>query len=243
MNPPFNSCTDTVRTATAGDTGIQVGIVAVGTLPTALTRAEIEVQSPEILVNHSAVTRHAVIDSPCDVANVPPVADGGPDDDPGFDTAYTRCVSSVAMGALTSPQLLETLTLDALATGTAVIDIELASLADNNFNCVYDSVVGCSPPDVPVDGTLIIGAAATATATSTSTPTHVAPTPTRTPGHPPGVGGTVKLPPAAIAAESGAPSEDSTWPVGTYAALAGGVAGVLALAAGGWYASRRRWLR
>ena len=80
----------------------------------------------------------------------------------------------------------------------------------------------------------------TPTPTKTFTPT---PTKTATPGHPPGVGGVVKLPPAAIAAESGAPSEGSAWPVATYAALAGGVAGVLAVAAGGWYASRRRWLR
>jgi len=82
----------------------------------------------------------------------------------------------------------------------------------------------------------------------TSTPTPASPTPppptlTPTPTHPPGVGGVVKLPPAAIAAESGAPSEGSAWPMATYAALAGGVAGVLAVAAGGWYASRRRWLR
>jgi hypothetical protein len=72
------------------------------------------------------------------------------------------------------------------------------------------------------------------------TPIPPTPTSTRTPGHPPGVGGTVKLPPAAIAAESGVPSEDSTWPVATYAALAGGAAAVMAVAAGGWYASRRR---
>ena len=83
----------------------------------------------------------------------------------------------------------------------------------------------------------------TKTTVPTNTPVPFTPTPTRTPGQPPGVGGTVKLPPAAIAAESGAPSEDSTWPVGTYAALAGGAAAVMALAAGGWYTSRRRWLR
>ena len=86
----------------------------------------------------------------------------------------------------------------------------------------------------------------TRTPTPTNTPgTPIPPTPTstHTPGHPPGVGGAVKLPPAAIAAESGAPSKDSTWPVATYAALAGGVAAVIAVAAGGWYTSRRRWLR
>ena len=83
----------------------------------------------------------------------------------------------------------------------------------------------------------------TKTTVPTNTPVPFTPTPTRTPGQPPGVGGTVKLPPAAIAAESGAPSENSTWPVAIYAALAGGAAAVMALAAGGWYTSRRRWLR
>jgi hypothetical protein len=89
----------------------------------------------------------------------------------------------------------------------------------------------------------------THTATSTRTPTNThTPTPTRTPTpiptptRPPGVGGDIKLPPAAIAAESGAPSEDSGWPVATAAALAGGVAGAaVAIAAGGWYARRRRY--
>jgi hypothetical protein len=69
------------------------------------------------------------------------------------------------------------------------------------------------------------------------------PTPTPTPTRPHGVGGMVKLPPAAIAAESAAPAEGSGWTVGGYAALAGGIgATALALAVGGWYA-RRRWLR
>jgi len=79
----------------------------------------------------------------------------------------------------------------------------------------------------------------TSTPTKTSTPTAtftpVPPTPTR----PPGVGGTVNLPPGAIAAESGAPVEGSGWATATYAALAGAV---VAIGIGGWYA-RRRWLR
>jgi len=74
----------------------------------------------------------------------------------------------------------------------------------------------------------------THTPTPTNTYTPVPPTPTR----PPGVGGAVKLPPAAIAAESGAPADGSGSAVGNYAALAGAVA---AIALGGWYA-RRRWL-
>jgi len=64
------------------------------------------------------------------------------------------------------------------------------------------------------------------------------PTPTPTPTRPHGVGGTVKLPPAAIAAESGAPAEGSGWGTASWAALAGAA---VALAVGGWYA-RRRWL-
>ena len=89
----------------------------------------------------------------------------------------------------------------------------------------------------------------TPTATPTSTPVTPGPTPTPmpptpTPPPPPhGVGGTVRLPPAAIAAESGAPADGSGSAVGSYAALAGGIAAaVVALTAGGWYA-RRRWLR
>jgi hypothetical protein len=85
----------------------------------------------------------------------------------------------------------------------------------------------------------------TLTPTKTSTPTNtpVPPTPPPpTPTRPPGVGGTVKLPPGAVAAESGAPADGSGSAVGSYAALAGGIAAaVVALTAGGWYA-RRRWL-
>jgi len=59
--------------------------------------------------------------------------------------------------------------------------------------------------------------------------------------HPPGVGGTVLLPPDAIAAEAGTAAEHSGWATATWAALAGGVAAA-AIGVGGWYA-RRRWLR
>jgi len=86
----------------------------------------------------------------------------------------------------------------------------------------------------------------TPTPTRTPTPTNTpgtpippTPTPTGTPGHPPGVGGTVKLPPAAIAAESGASAEGSGWGTASWAALAGAA---VAIGIGGWYA-RRRWLR
>jgi len=86
----------------------------------------------------------------------------------------------------------------------------------------------------------------TPTPTRTPTPTNTpgtpippTPTPTGTPGHPPGVGGTVKLPPAAIAAESGARAEGSGWGAATYAALTGST---IAVAAAAWF-TRRRWLR
>ena len=84
----------------------------------------------------------------------------------------------------------------------------------------------------------------TPTPTKTSTPTNtpVPPTPVPpTPTRPPGVGGTVRLPPAAVAAESANAPEGSGWTVGAYAALAS-VGAVVAIAVGGWYA-RRRWLR
>ncbi len=78
--------------------------------------------------------------------------------------------------------------------------------------------------------------------TPTPTPTATAtPTPTNTPKA--GVGGIVKLPPAAIAAESGAPAENSGRAGEAYAVLAGAMAAaVVAIVAGGRYA-RRRWLR
>ena len=112
---------------------------------------------------------------------------------------------------------------------------------DNTFvdATIFEAVA--SPTPTPTD-------TATPTPTSTPTPTRTAtptPTPTRTPTpvtpHPPGVGGTVKLPPAAIAAEAGTAAEGSGWATATWAALAGGVAAA-AISVGGWYA-RRRWLR
>ena len=44
------------------------------------------------------------------------------------------------------------------------------------------------------------------------------------------------------AEETGAPNERSDWPSASFVALAGGLAALLALSAGAWYA-RRRWLR
>jgi hypothetical protein len=61
---------------------------------------------------------------------------------------------------------------------------------------------------------------------------------------PPAVGGVAELPalPATSTEEASAPAHDSGWSPGSYAALAGGMAALLAVIAGGWYA-RRRWLR
>ena len=69
------------------------------------------------------------------------------------------------------------------------------------------------------------------------------PTPTATPTRRPGVGGIVNLAPAAVVADSDAPSDDSGWPAAAYAGLAGtgaAAGGILLLAAGGLYARRRR---
>jgi hypothetical protein len=83
------------------------------------------------------------------------------------------------------------------------------------------------------------------TATPTPTRTPVPPTPTPVPPTPtrqPGVGGIVKLPPASVAAVYDEASEGSGWAAWAPAVLAaGGVAGlVVALAAGGLCAARRR---
>jgi len=76
----------------------------------------------------------------------------------------------------------------------------------------------------------------TPTRTPAAAPTAT-PTPTPVATRPPGVGGTVRLPPGAIAAESAAPAEGSGWSAGAYAALEGAV---VVVAVGGWYARRRR---
>jgi YVTN family beta-propeller protein len=71
-----------------------------------------------------------------------------------------------------------------------------------------------------------------------TTPT---PTPTPAPTGPPGVGGKVMLPPAAIASESRPFAEDPRWSAGACAALAVGLsAAFAALGIGGWGLSRRR---
>ena len=73
-----------------------------------------------------------------------------------------------------------------------------------------------------------------ATATATPTPRPATPTPP----HPPGVGGKVMLPPAAIAAESRGLANDSGWSAGAYAVL-GAVGGVLAITVAGTVAKKR----
>ena len=75
------------------------------------------------------------------------------------------------------------------------------------------------------------------TITLTPTPTRT-PTPTLTPPH--GVGGRVRLPPAAIAAEASAAADGPGSSTRNGIVWAGAMAGViLLLAAGGWYARRR----
>ena len=86
----------------------------------------------------------------------------------------------------------------------------------------------------------------TATRTWTATPTRTpTPTPTRTPTpgtpHPPGVGGSVLLPPAAIAAESSKnASQDSSGPFGAWVVLIGGLAAAIAVALAGYHVRRYR---
>ena len=77
---------------------------------------------------------------------------------------------------------------------------------------------------------------------NTTTERH---TPVYVVGMPPPVGGIAELPDiAAISAEdASAPAEGCGWSAGKSAALAGGLAAaILVAAAGGWYA-RRRWVR
>lgn len=121
-------------------------------------------------------------------------------------------------------------------------------ITDTGTLTFQDLCTGGTPtPDCPLGQTLYAQAGAqsevqtptptpTNTFTPTPTPTNTfTPTPTATRPNV-GVGGAVKLPPAAITAESGA--SDSGWPVAAYLGAAGAV---LAISVGGWYA-RRRWL-
>jgi uncharacterized repeat protein (TIGR01451 family) len=89
--------------------------------------------------------------------------------------------------------------------------------------------------------TLDVGFGTFPTCTVTPQPTETStPQPPTTPDDPPAVGGVAEPPPAAVPAESGALSGESGWSGGTWAALGGIAAGVVAVATGTWYA-RRRW--
>jgi len=116
------------------------------------------------------------------------------------------------------------------------------SLGDLDFaNCVPPTPTPTPTPTATFTPTPTNTHTPTPTRTNTPTPTKTnTPQPTGTPHQ--GVGGIVKLPPAAIDAQAQAQLQDSPSPFGTYAALICGVAGALALAASGWYA-RRHWLR
>ena len=96
-----------------------------------------------------------------------------------------------------------------------------------------DVKAGTPPPTRPPTMTL--------PPTNTPCPNGVCPTSTNAPTRTPGTGGGAELPPTVIAPQTGAPSEDSGWPGATYAALASGATGAaVAIAAAGWYASKRR---
>ncbi len=76
-------------------------------------------------------------------------------------------------------------------------------------------------------------------ATPMPTPTRT-PTPTMTPHPTPaGVGGAVKIPPGAIAAEAGTPGKGSAGTASGVALAGAAAGGILLLAASGWYARRR----
>jgi len=80
------------------------------------------------------------------------------------------------------------------------------------------------------------------TPTGTISPTST-PSITPTPGipAPPGVGGAVMLPPAAVAAGSRTDADSSGWRAGIYAALAAaGMSAAVAIVVTGWYARKRR---
>jgi Tol biopolymer transport system component len=125
-------------------------------------------------------------------------------------------------------------------------DGQIVAFSSQSSNLVVGDTNGCQ--DVFVRELGLWEPTPSPTATRTPTPTKTptpsnTPTPTATPTPPPGVGGTVKLPPAALAAESGVPREGSGGAASGVALAGAVVGGVVVLAAGGWYARRRRRAR
>ena len=144
---------------------------------------------------------------------------------PGKGRAYLDCYShtlgTLPVGTTVSAAIAE-VQMKALSAGTDNLSLENVSVAAEDGSPIVACDLGF--------GTCIGGTAVKVLPTAT---------PTRRPGG--GVGGVVNLPPAAVAADSAAPSDGSGWSAGAYAALAGaGAAAVIVLGAAGWYVGRRR---
>ena len=155
---------------------------------------------------------------------------------------------------LTGTVALADITFDCVGVGTSNLALAVVELVDADAapipNTTSNGSIVCSegPTDTPTP---------TPTETATPTPTHtihptitlaptktVTPTPTThptiTPTPPRGVGGRVRLPPAAIAAEAGRAADGPGLSTANGIVLAGAAAGgILLLAAGDWYARRR----
>jgi len=124
---------------------------------------------------------------------------------------------------------LAVLSLTAIAEGIDSMTLENVVLGDTDIV----EIGTCNPAmNVPID---CYGA-------EVYPPPPPTPTATPTPTRPPGVGGTIKLPPSAVAAQSNGSPNYSGWTTQGYAALAGGVAAA-AIAIGGAWCVRRRCLR
>jgi len=169
-----------------------------------------------------------------------PRGDTDPATGPGHGVTFLECViSSIPVDS--EPWPLAVITFNVLADGVDTMSLS-AIFGTRDLTTEFLCNMASQAPgatnhvQIPCYGAQIEKRCDGPCPTLTPIPT-LTPMPTPTPA--PGVGGTVRLPPAAIAAESGAPAGGSGWSAGAYAAL-GGMAVVIAV--GGWYA-RRRWLR
>ena len=156
-------------------------------------------------------------------ASVLDLGNSAPDTDGDFLLAAAM-FSFISVTGANGDGVLAQVSFQAVGSGSSALDLTSVKLSDANG-------IPIPPTDAsnfyagPVnDGSVAVDSSCT----STPTPTPVA------------VGGLAAFPGVAEhAAATADPSGGSSFP---YAALAGGLVGVLALAAGGWYAGRR-WLR
>jgi hypothetical protein len=147
---------------------------------------------------------------------------GDRDPSPETGEASITCTTSlITLIGITGSGVLATLEFNVVGEGSSELTLQSGTLGH-----VYGGEMGTCNPELsyPLD-------------CQNASITVAEPTPTPPASYPPGVGGAIMLPPAAVAAESGTLSEDDVWPAEACAAFAGGV---LLLAAGGWYAKKRR---